>query len=721
MQKLKQNSVFQRRFWNAVPPLALAVVAFLLYWPSLSSDLIYDAHVEIFDEGFITSASNIPTVLSLKVLGLNLMLAVRPGTLLYLMLIAAVWGKNAFGYHLCSNLLHAANVALLFVFLRRLLAAEYPGWTEEKRLMGNIGAATGALLFALHPIAVETVASVSYCSDLLVTFFTLLALLAATAFHPENGGRIWLAGIVGVACCFVSVMCKESGLATALLLVVYWWLFRRKERRRSWVIFLGASVLITAAFLAARTLLAFPNPDSIPYLGGSLGRVFLIQPSLYVYMMGKLVWPVGLSADYAPDYSNVLSAPWALTILAIVVGLQAWLGWKSHVGALGVAIFWLGLVTVSNLIPLYRPMADRFYYLPMVGVAIQVTALLLFLLKFREEFWWLIAVLWLALAPMACLSVMRQSVFSSDFTMCSETLQVTPNSPIAHNGMGLILAGQGRLDEAIVQYQKALEYVPNFTVALNNLGNALILQGRLDDAQVQFEKILAADPESAIAQNNLGNICFQKGDFDEALLRFKKAIEINPHYSDAYYNLGNVYFQQRQFDDAVDQYRKAIELKPDSARAHDNLGNAYVQQHRMEEAVTEYQTALAIEPGNVKINNNLGTTYLQMRQIGKAIEQYQKTLAIDPNYFKAYNNLGIALSQRGDMQNAIIQFQQAIELNPKYIDAYFNLGNAYFQDGQLDEAIAQFKEALQLNPQEPMIQDRLKQAEAAKKSAPSHK
>ena len=78
-------------------PLLLAAITFLIYWPSLQSDFVYDARAEILNEGFITDFSNLPDVLSLHVLGMNLMLGDRPGQLLYLMLIAAVCGKEPFG------------------------------------------------------------------------------------------------------------------------------------------------------------------------------------------------------------------------------------------------------------------------------------------------------------------------------------------------------------------------------------------------------------------------------------------------------------------------------------------------------------------------------------------------------------------------------------------------------------------------------------------------
>lgn len=340
-------------------PLLLAAVTFLVYWPSLKSGLVYDAQLEI-EEGFFTSLSNLPAVLSLKVLGMNLILGPRPGSLLYLMLIAAVCGIKPFGYHLCSNLLHAANVALLFVLVRRLIAAEMTKRAKAVAPEVQLAAAIVALIFALHPLSAEPVSVVSYSSDLLVTFFTLLALIAATVFRPENLRTALLAGTAGTLCAFAAVTCKESGLAVAPLLIVYWFLFRRNEAKAPWFLFLGAATIVTAAFLAARFLLAPPNHLSLSYRDGSLFRVFLIQSRLWVFMMGKLLWPTQLSADYTLENISGLTTPVALVILAIVVSFQGWLAWRSRLGALGAAFYWLGLVTVSNFTPLNRILADRF-------------------------------------------------------------------------------------------------------------------------------------------------------------------------------------------------------------------------------------------------------------------------------------------------------------------------------------------------------------------------
>ena len=298
LKETHSKSAFPRLLSECWLPLALAAVAFLVYWPSLKSDFVYDARIEILEEGFVTSLSNLPAILSLKVLGMNLVLADRPGQLLYLMFNAAIWGREPFGYHLSSNALHAANVALLFVLLRRLMANELIERTGSDALKAQMALVAATLIFALHPIATESVAGVSFSSDLLVTFFTLVALLAATFFRPVSSRLAWLTGGLGAFCAFTSVTCKESGLATALLLIVYWFLFRRGEPKAPWLWFLGSATVLTAIFLAARFLFVRPGAVPLHYLGGSFSQVFLIQPRLWAFMMAKLVWPVQFSADY---------------------------------------------------------------------------------------------------------------------------------------------------------------------------------------------------------------------------------------------------------------------------------------------------------------------------------------------------------------------------------------------------------------------------------------
>ncbi len=596
--------------------LLLAVVAFLAYWPSLKSDLVYDAHAEIIDEGFVLSLANLPAVLSLKVLGMNLILGARPGQLLYLMLNAAVWGREPFGYHLSSNLLHAANVALLFVLLRRLIATEMTGLAKSGILKVQLALAAVVLIFALHPIAVESVSEVSYSSSLLVTFFTLLALLAATAFRPDHFRIAMLAGSVGTLCAFASVTCKESGLATALLLIVYWFLFRRRETKLPWILFLSAGMVVTAAFLAARFLWVPPSLSQIHinYLGGSFSQVFLIQPRLWTVMTGKLFWPVQFSADYTWEDMGAPSTPFALVILIVVVLLQVWLACRSRIGALGVAIYWLGLATVSNFIPLYRPLADRFYYMPLAGVTMQLLALLLMILGSSRGFWMAVASCFVALLPLTVLTMMREGVFASEYALWKDTLQVSPRSWIAHANYGDALSQKGDADGGIRQIQEALKIAPTYVRAHYNLGVALFQKGQADEASAEYQKALDLNPNHTESRNNLGLILLQKGQVDKAIGQFQKVLEINPGNAEAHNNYGLALVQKERVDDAIVQYQKALDINPSFAEAHNNLGVVLFPRGKEKEALAHFQEAVRLKPDLKNAQDNLAEVKDMMRQ-----------------------------------------------------------------------------------------------------------
>ncbi len=699
--------------WSIWVPLLLAIVAFLTYWPSLKSDFVYDAHIEMIDEGFITSLSNLPDILSLKVLGMNLVLGDRPGQMLYLMLNAAIWGKEPFGYHLSSNLLHALDVALLYILLRRLIAPEVIGLGKNGTLRIQFAIVAVVLIFALHPIVVESVSEVSFSSSLLVTFFTLTALLAATSFRPENFRVAIIAGGIGTLCAFASVTSKESGITTALMLIVYWFLFRRREAKGPWLLFFGAAVAVTVAFLAARFLLAPSSQAHLGYLGGSFFQVFLIQPRLWVFMMGQLLWPARLSADYTLENADGLSTSLALVILAVVVLLQVWLACKSRLGALGVATYWLSLATVSNFVPLFRLSADRFYYLSLAGVAMQLLAMLLMLVKSRRGFWLLLAPCFGVLLPLIFLTVTREAVFANEFSLWSDTVQASPFSSIAQSNYGSVLADKGRVDEAIQHIEKAVEISPYYDQGHNQLGVALSKKGRMDEGMEQFKIALKINPKLADARSNLGNSLLQKGQVDEAIVQYLKALEISSNSVDAHYNMGLALYQKGQLDDAIIQYKKALDINPKLAEAHNSLGLALFQKGQLDDAMFQLQQAVKIDPTMAEAHNNLGNGFSQKGQVDEALAQYKKAIEINPDMAPACNGLGNMLFQKGQVDEAMSQYQKALKINPDMAQAHNGLGNALFQKGQIEEALAQFQEAVRLKPDYGNAQNNLARAKAA--------
>jgi tetratricopeptide (TPR) repeat protein len=546
--------------WRRGLPWALALVTFLLFAFSLRSDFVYDGRTEILKEGFITSPSNLPAVLSLKVLRSDLILGQRPGQLLYLMLIAAVSGKNPLLYHLASNLLHAANVALLFVVLRRLAAAEMldvraQGWKVD------LAAATAALIFAVHPLVVELA-----CGAVVV-----LGALAA-------------------------VMCKESGIAVPILVALYGLLYRRGEARLPWLALVSAAGAVVALFLAARFLLALPQPSGLTCLGGSLYHALCIQPRVWVFMIGKLVWPTGLSADYTLQSFDGLSSSVAVIALGVVVALQVQLARASRLGAMGLAVYWLGLATVSNLVPLYRFLGDRFYYLPLAGVAMQLMALLLLCLGRNREFFALLAVLGVALIPLAALNVVRQFVFTNELTLWSDAVRVSPTSLIVHINLGNALFELKRFDEAMVHFREAVAIDPRNAEAQFDLGNALLRQGQVDASIPYLQNAVDLRPSFLSAHLSLGTALSDKNRYDEAMTQFEQGLELDPNNVLIMINLGGLYAYQGHRAEAISLLEKAARVDPGNALAHCDLGYIYRQNGQLDQAIAEFQTALQLQP-----------------------------------------------------------------------------------------------------------------------------
>lgn len=633
------------RIWE---PVLLALLAFLVYLPSLHSDFVYDARVEILKEGFITSLSNLPAVLSLQVLGMpHLMLGPRPGQLLYLMLIAGVCGKEPFGYHLCSNLLHAVNVALLFILLRRLMAVEMPQASRSDWLKARLAAVTVTLLFALHPLAVESVSEVSFSSSLLVTFFTLLALLVATKFPSGSPRAVMVTGIAGTFLAFAAVASKESGIAAALLLIVYWFLFRRREARKPWLLFLGAAATVTGLFLAARFLCAPGEQDPLTYVGGSFLQAMKIQPQLWVFMMGKIVWPMQLSVDYTVENVSVIYLPLAWGILLAVVGLQAALACRSRLGAFGMAVYWLGLAAVSNLLPLYRPVADRFYYLPLAGVAMQLLALLLMMLKWRWGFWPVLTLLLGLLFPLTLLTQARQAVFANEILLWGDTVKVSPYSSLARSNLGVVLLQAGEVHESIEQDRKALEIDPRLADVHTNLGNGLMRIGQTAEAVSHFQKALEIDPKYVEAYNSLGIVFSKKGEFAEAIDQFQKGLKVSTSYDDVHTNLALALLQTGKVDDAIEHFLVAEKMDSSVNTVHYGLGLALTQKGQLDDAIEEFQEALRIDPNIADVHTGLGVALLRKGEKDLAIEHFQRALQLNPGDAEARNHLAQARAQPG--------------------------------------------------------------------------
>jgi len=478
--------------------LALVAITLAVFWPTLSAQFVYDARLQILTGDFIHDPGNWVPVLSGQVLAMDVLDFNRPVQLASLMLDAAVWGRDAFGYHLTSVLLHVVNVVMVWGIARGLSRA---GERQAEGLSYNVSA---ALLFAVHPIVTEAVCEPTFREDLLVAACTLGALLLAMRYDPaRTTGDRWRAlGCAGL--CFLAVASKESGIAAPGVLAVYWWLFRRADPRRFWSLAVGGGKLAAIAFLAARFLLE-PAQSAIfeakpQYPGGSFLAAMEIEPRILALYAQLVAFPVNLCADYGLYSVRHLPLPVAVVILAGLVAAAVVAIRADRRMALACAIIVLPLIPVSNLFPIYRAAADRYMYLPMAGVALALG--------------WLLDGSWLAARPrlrekatIACMAavvalgmacVERQKVWANPLALWEDTFRKNPVAYTAASGLADSLREAGRLPEAERATREAIRLSdgkrgdPYATLAL-----ILDAQGREADAFEAAGKALEVQPNLA--------------------------------------------------------------------------------------------------------------------------------------------------------------------------------------------------------------------------------
>ncbi|MEN6407027.1 MAG: tetratricopeptide repeat protein [Thermoguttaceae bacterium] len=603
----------------------------------------------------------------------------HPLTWLSHMADCQLYGVHAWGHHLTNVLLHAMNAVLLFLVLRRMTGSIWPS-------------ALTAALFAIHPLRAESVAWVSERKDLLGGLFFFLTLWAYVGYAQHRFS--WRRYLTVVVLFALGLMSKPMlvTLPCVLLLLDYWplgrvasgqWSVASDRSRDSNSASDAASCPSLATdhrplttllleklplfLLSAASCIVTPLAqgsavaplEMIPF-GTRLANALVA----YVGYLREFFVPTGLAVFYPypaaglPGW-NVAAALLLLTSISVVVVVVRrrfpyWLvGWFWY---LGMMVPVIGLVQVGS-----QAMADRYTYLPLVGVAMAVS--------------WSVAQ-WVAARPrwrptceiaatLALLVLMgcawRQTSYWRDSEMLwTRALACTTGNAFAHNNLGLALADRGQNDDALVQYQKALAVSPRLTVALGNFGAALA----------------------------------ERGQFDEAVAQYQKALQVDPNYGEAYVGLGNVAADRNRWDEAIDLYRKAAALKPDLPEAHANLGAALAERGRWDEAVAEYGKALEISPGYVDAHYNLANAMAAQHQLDRAVDEYQKTLALKPDLAEARNNLGTALWQQRREAEAVAQWQAAIRLRP---DLTGSLGQlAWARAASSDDSLRNGPEAVAL-------------------------
>ena len=568
-----------------------------------------------------------------------------------------LWGDWAPGYHVLNILLHATAACLLGLTLRRLFAGD--------RRSPEI-AWLAALLFALHPVCVESVAWISEQKNTLSAVLYFSAALAYLRFDEERRGRPY-ALATGL---FVLAFLTKTVTATlpAALLVVFWWKRGGLSWRRDvvplapWFALAGAGGWLTAWFERTRI--------------GAEGAGFeltLVQRSLLAgrviwFYLGKLVWPADLMFIY-PRWTVDPAQAWQwlfpLAVLALLVGL--WL--RRRRGAVAGLLIFVGTLFPAlgfiNVFPfIFSFVADHFQYLACASILAMASAGLgAVLTRFSPGLSRTISVL--LLTVLGALTWAQTGMYRDAFALYEATLARNPSCWLAHNNLAMLLTNAGRTPEAIPHLEQALRLRPGFPEAENNLGDDLRQLGRPQEAIPHLACALKLQPNYAEAHNNLGAAFMMTGQSAEGMAEFKEALRLKPGYAVARFNLGLARANAGQPDQAIGDFSEAVRLKPDFGQAELNWGIGLTLAGRFPEARTHFERALQLEPDSPAVHYGYGRALAGAGRLNEAIAHYEQALQLAPDFAEAHLDLALALRQAGRLSEADAHYQEATRLNAR--------------------------------------------------------
>ncbi len=617
----------------------------------------------------------------------------HPLTWLSHMLDWRLFGDQPHGHHATNVLLHSLNAVFVFLALRRLTGAF---WTS----------AFCAAIFAWHPLRVESVAWISERKDLLCGFFGLATIWAYAVYadrrRTHRGG--W--GFYGLALiAFALGLLSKAMLVTLpfVLVLLDFWPLRRTEMGKSfreWISNSTGFLLEKLPFFVLAAGSCFATYHFQKAGGAVVSRLSLqsrfanaaVSVVLYLKMM---IWPIGLAVGYPfPDqraWSIVAAAVGFIFLISAVTILQwrrrPWIliGWLWFSGMLVPVI---GIVKVGM-----QGMADRYTYLPMLGVEL---AMLWSVRDLLPASWkkgmWSCAILVL----MACagLTWNQLGIWQDQRSLYEHALAVTQDNFLAESYLGSYLANAGRLEEARGHLRRAVEIKPSYCDGRYKLGVILDRLGRADEAEAQYQQVLAMAPEYPHAHLGLAVILMHQDRAAEALPHLEAALRENDEDADVWLAMGMAHARLQHMQQAINCYEKLIAMNPTNAEAFFDYANALDQFDRDEEALPQYEKAVQINPHIKGVFCNWGNALRKLKRLDAACDIYHWGISMDPADADSLYGLASALDDMGHGEEARANLERAVEIRPAFAEAQYDLGAMLLNDGHAEAALAHLQAAV---------------------------
>ncbi len=548
----------------------------------------------------------------------------HPLTVFVFALEYKAFGFNPSGFHYVSLVLHLINIVLVF-FLFQLLGF------KEKIILPI------CLLFAIHPMHVESVAWISEQKDLLYAGFFIASLITYLLYIKNNKKLKWLLFSIGFF--ILSLLSKSMAVTLPLILLLIDW-YSGRMRSKGIVIEKIPYFLLSVGFgiLAIISQSAQGATDMVPEYS-IIDRIFLACYAIVFYLY-KLIIPVNLSViHYYPiKDGGYLPFTYYLVPLVIIGVIYLFRRQRSDRKTLifGSLFFIACISIVLQLLPVGEAIVtERYTYIPYLGLFM---------------------------------------IASFYYNKLSENKKpsIRKVRPLL-NGVLIIYIGI----LCFLTYQRTKVWENGITL---------------------FTNVIEKYPDNFHPYLVLAGAYADKGNIEMAIENCNKTIELNDQYMHAYINRGNIYSKSGKHLEAIEDFTKVIQMDPDYFPAYTNRGITYTRMEDYENAINDYSMAISLNPEEVISISERAQLYINQGRDKEALEELDRTISIDPEYGKAYSIRGVYYGQNGRYQESIDDLNRAVELNPYNSDIYINLGNVKVLMKDYLGAIEAFDKAIEVNP-----------------------
>ncbi len=616
---VKKKKVIEKSFNYKPWLIALIICTFVVFIPSLQN-----GYVNWDDDWFIQEN---PQVLNLSLETLPALFGefykgqYAPVTTLLLAIEFHAGGGQPFMLHLFSLLFHLLNIFLVFLIIDVLV--------KNKKV-----ALLTAALFALQPLQAESVGWISAQKVVLYTSFFLLSIWYYIRYVQQNYKLSYL--LLSLLFFVLSFLSKEQAVTLAISILGIDYMLDRKLLSKKVIIekvpyFVFAIIMGLVTIQASKTGEFFQEGKSFPIYQQ-------IAYSSYAFMLYliEIIFPFRLSAFHPYPVENYEFFPTWLYIFILPVAAIAYyffkLFKKNKLYVFGLFFFVANIILVLQLMPLRDfIMADRYVYIPAIGVFLFVAHYLIKMLDTKSTATVAKGIIAISLVAFSLLSFNRVKVWKDSYTLFTDVVKKYPESSVGWNNRGLANSDLNKHDKAVIDYKNALKYNPNSLFVYNNMGISLANIGKMNESVQVLEE----------------------------------AIKRESNFAQAYYNLADTKSKMNDLQGSINAYNSFLELKPNYTSAYVSRGIVYAKLGNFDQALVDLNTAVQQQPGNEQAYLNRGVIYLNMKSYSNAVADFTTTLKMRPNFDYAYFNRGIAKVSMGDKTGGCEDLQQAARLGFK--------------------------------------------------------